>query len=528
MLILCMLIYRYLLINIVNLLKIEFCSIIYVNFVERGNKMIKNVVFDLDGTLWQTQLSYIYAYQRLCEKYNKTPLNSFNEVLKYMGVKVDVLLKELFPEVTDQRLIIKEALTFSIEYIIKNPEGTCFEGVYNVLETLSKEYNIYIISNCLKEYVETFLEISKTKEFVKDFYTIELGEKKEHLKKITNSYQDKTVFIGDDIEDYNQIINHKCIFFIYAKYGYKECNEYDYYINNLHDLFNVLKTINNKERILNKFEYEVISNNDTNVTLIKKNEELYYFGFVNVLNYDDLDVVIQKIKNKCEAQKKNVLGPIDGNTFYTYRFALDNFDWVLYPDLRNTKETVDVFLKSGFEIKQVYSSTLANINEKFYQRSKKCKLSSDYKVVIVEGKDCYNYVGELYDVTINAFKKADYYEEISKDDFIDMYLENLKLCSPDLVLIYYKDKLIAFHFCYEDLEKRFYVSKTIAIHEDFRNKTVLMKLIDLSYSLMIKKGYRQVLHHFQNDRTKTLQAIHKGCSIKTKHFGLFEYKTKKV
>ena len=32
--------------------------------------MLKNIVFDLDGTLWQTEKSYIYAYHKLCDFYN--------------------------------------------------------------------------------------------------------------------------------------------------------------------------------------------------------------------------------------------------------------------------------------------------------------------------------------------------------------------------------------------------------------------------------------------------------------------------
>lgn len=487
--------------------------------------MIKNIVFDLDGTLWQTKESYIYAYKKLCTKYHKTPLNGFEDVLNFMGVKVDILLKELFPEIIDQSKIIREALFYSIEYILENSKGTCFDNVYEVLKDLSKDYKLYIISNCLKEYVETFLKISNTKDFITSFYTIELGEKSEHLKNISNNFKDKTIFIGDDLEDYNQILDHSMIYFVFASYGYKKCNIYDYKINNLTEIFNVLKEVNTKERILNQYNYEIISNNDTNLTLIKKSDELYYFGFLKISDINDLNIVINKLIKKVNNFK--LIGPIDGNTFYPYRLAINNFDWVLYPDIKNSKEEFELFINNGFKIKQLYSSTLATINEKIYSRSKRTNLSSDYRVKVIEGKDCYNYVSQLYDVAIESFKKADYYEEISKEDFEELYLLNLKLCSPDLVLVYYKEELIAFNFCYEDLEKRFYVSKTTAIKPEFQNHNILMKLIDYSYQVMIKKGYKEVLYHFQNDRTKTLQAIHKGYQIKTKNYALLEYENEK-
>ena len=486
--------------------------------------MIKNIVFDLDGTLWQTKKSYIYAYQKLCEKYHKTPTNGFDDVLNYMGVKVDYLLKDLFPEIVNQTEIIKEAVNYSIEYIINNPNDTCYDGVFELLKKLSEDYKIYIISNCPNEYVKTFFKVSKTEKFISDFYTIELGEKSSHLEKISNNYLDKTIFIGDDYEDYSQIVNHQCIYFVYAKYGYKTSNVYDYSINNLNELKDILKVINRKERILKNDKYDIISSNDTNLTLIKKNEELSYFGFLNVRNLEDLQIVITKLKEKV---KTKLVGPIDGNTFYSYRFAYNNFDWHLYPDLNNSEEELNLFLNNGFKEKQFYRSTLAKINEKVYKRSKKSELPDGYKVEFIEGKECYNYVDKLYDIAIDTFKKADFYEDISKVDFIEMYLEALKLCNPELILIYYFNELIAFHFCYEDLEKRFYVSKTIGIKKEFRNRIVLMKIIALSYDLVINKGYDKVLHHFLNDRTKTLDAIYKGYEQRTKKYVLLEYNYEK-
>jgi hypothetical protein len=88
------------------------------------------------------------------------------------------------------------------------------------------------------------------------------------------------------------------------------------------------------------------------------------------------------------------------------------------------------------------------------------------------------------------------------------------------------NKLVAFIFCYEDPEKRFFVSKTIGIRKSERNRFVLLKLLDIGYTYVSKLGYDTLLHHFQNDRTKVMESLSVGYEIKNKHFGLFKYENK--
>ena len=116
------------------------------------------------------------------------------------------------------------------------------------------------------------------------------------------------------------------IVFCYASYGYKKISEYDYKLTSLLELINIITQINQKDEMLKGYLYEVISENDTNITLIDKGNDLYYFGFVNKVLDCDLEKVIKKLEQR---KLKKVIGPINGNTWYSYRFASDEFDFKL-------------------------------------------------------------------------------------------------------------------------------------------------------------------------------------------------------
>ncbi len=485
--------------------------------------MIKKLVFDLDGTLWDTRESYLYSYKKLCEYYNIVNPVSNDKILTYLGVKLDILIDELFPFISDKEYLAKLAVNYSIEYVLEN-QKCLSNNIYELFKKISSEYEIYIISNCPVNYLKTFFQISNVSEFVTGYFTIENGSKENHLKLITNNYEYKAIFVSDAASDYEEIVDHSKIFFCYAKYGYKPANHYDYSINSLDEIIDVLKKIHYKDTILKNDWYEIISSNDSNITLIRK-KNIYYFGFINFTNTLDDSIVINDLKKKIN--NVALIGPIDGNTWYPYRISLDNLDFKLYPDCINDQYMLDLFLNNNFKVFQKYTSTLASINYEIWQRGRKVNLDKSYEIKVVRKEEYYLHLDELYEVAVDAFKKADYYEAISQEDFKNLYLPNIKAVNPDLILVYYRKKLVAFNFCYEDLKKRFYVCKTVAVMEKYRSIKLILKLIEQSYNVMASYGYSEVLYHFQNDRTKVLYSIFKNHIIKQKYYGLLRYQNDK-
>ena len=484
--------------------------------------MLKTIIFDLDGTLWQTTESYPYAYRRLCEFYGLPVTFSDDEIRACLGVKLDQFLPKLFPTVEDQRALAYRAMGYSIEYLTKNPEGCCYEGVRDVLETLSRSYRIYIVSNCLDAYVETFLRFSGTGDLISGYYTIESGEKREHIERIAKENGGKALFVGDSDDDFLSVRDCESVLFCYASYGYKDCDSYAYRIDRLTDLPRVVGELSVKERQLRGKSYRVLSRGENQITLIKNSEESYYFGFLRYSDDEGFDCVVKEAVALCG--ERELIGPMDGNTFYPYRLSTDCFDWRLYPDCISGERILGILEANGFSPKQYYTSTLGEVNRQIWTIAKRVKLPEGFRIVRASGEEAYGYVPQLYEVAVDAFSHADFYEPISEADFTEIYLRGLSAITPDLLIIYDREKPIAFNFCYEDPEKRFYVCKTTAIKQEYQNKRLILTIIDHSYRMMEERGYSQVLYHFQNDRTRLLYAIFKGHMIKQKRYALMELK----
>ena len=481
---------------------------------------MNKIIFDLDGTLWETKDSYIYAYDKLVKDLGIINRYPDEKILEYMGIKLDKLCYDLFSGYGDLKEIGMKAVYYSIEYVTKNPH-LFSNNMKDLFKRLSENYDIYIISNCPRIYLETFINIADVREYITNSYTIDDGEKEDHLRIITNNYKEKALFLGDSHFDYESIDDHSKVYFIYAKYGYIKTDTYDYSINNLDELYELLNKIDIKERMIDNIDYQIISKNDSNLTVMNNNGNLL-FGFLEINDYLDFKEVLKKLK--AFVGEKEIIGPINAKTWYSYRIALDSFDFKLFPDCINDETLLNLFYEEGFKIHQIYSSNLSYIDEKLEKYSKMATIDDSYKTKVIKGNDCFNYIDELYPLCKRVFEKADYYSDINITDFKELYLSGLDKINPDLILVYKDDRLVSFHFGYNDPLNRFYVSKTIGIDPNERFNETMNVLVQLFIDVVRSYGQDKILYHFLNDRTGIASSAYKHELIRKKKYGLLRYK----
>ena len=144
----------------------------------------------------------------------------------------------------DGEKLLEEIDLYKIEKL-NEMGGNIYTEVDNSLNKLSKEYNLYIVSNCAhKAYIEAFLKCGFYK-YIKDYIAAsELSIKKSEaiLKIIKDNKIDKAIYVGDTDKD-KEAAEQAHIPFIQCLYGFGKDLNCKYKINDISELYDCTKKV---------------------------------------------------------------------------------------------------------------------------------------------------------------------------------------------------------------------------------------------------------------------------------------------
>lgn len=203
-----------------------------------------SIIFDLDGTLWDSTGCVCDIWNRVLENYIDISFRITQERAKQlMGKTMEDIGKNLFPELSDELRyeIIDEFGKEEVRYLSENG-AVLYEGLEEILNIFSQRYKLYIVSNCQDGYVQAFLHAHKLEKY---FVDIEMSgrtglDKGNNIKLIMkrNSIE-SAVYIGDTEGD-ERAARFAGIPFIYAKYGFGEAISPDAIIMDIRELLEVI------------------------------------------------------------------------------------------------------------------------------------------------------------------------------------------------------------------------------------------------------------------------------------------------
>ena len=203
------------------------------------------IIFDLDGTLWDSTGCACDIWNRVLHKHKEVQFRMTQEMTeKLMGKTMPEIGEMLFPEMTkeNRQRIVDDFGNEEVEYLFENG-AVLYDGIEETLDLLNAEYDLYIVSNCQDGYVPAFLHAHKLEAYFKD---IEMSgrtgfEKRKNIEILMKRNNIQTAVYVGDTEGDEKASRLAGIPFIYAAYGFGNAVSPDAIIESIRDLPQCMK-----------------------------------------------------------------------------------------------------------------------------------------------------------------------------------------------------------------------------------------------------------------------------------------------
>lgn len=212
--------------------------------------MKKFLIFDIDGTLNQTDLYAVEAYQKAMKKRGRDLKRE--EVIACIGLSPTMITQRLFGSLTDEEYVEWRKDIEDIEFDLMRVHASAFKGIKETLVSLKeKGYGLAICSNAFSDHIEHVLEAIGLCHYFDKIGSLEMGKTKSEvlenlLKKINPA---KACMVGDRKFDV-QAAKDNQIPIIGCAYGYapEEIVEATVVVQTPVEILNAVKKIFEQEK----------------------------------------------------------------------------------------------------------------------------------------------------------------------------------------------------------------------------------------------------------------------------------------
>ena len=209
--------------------------------------MKKGIIFDMDGTLWDSAAGVAESWNEaiLAYGYERKPLTA-GDIQSVMGKTMEDIADILFPElkVMQRKELLDLCCRLENDYLRRHG-GVLYPDIRKTMEKLKVNYHLYIVSNCQAGYIEAFLDYYKFHDLIEDIecYGNNDKPKGENIALLyqRNDLQD-AVYVGDIQGDYDASMS-AVVRFIHVGYGFGKVNADVPEIQKFSELIEVIDTV---------------------------------------------------------------------------------------------------------------------------------------------------------------------------------------------------------------------------------------------------------------------------------------------
>ncbi|MBQ8624717.1 MAG: HAD family hydrolase [Agathobacter sp.] len=211
--------------------------------------MKKAIIFDMDGTLWDSADNVAISWNIAMEKfgYERAPINEA-DMQSVMGKTMDKIAEILFNKIEgeERKALLELACKEENDYL-REHGGVLYPDIRKTMEELKKDYRLFIVSNCQAGYIEAFLDYYQFHDLVEDIECFGNNNKPkaDNIKLICERNGvnlEEAVYVGDIQGDYDSSVAAG-VRFIHAAYGFGTINAEVEKINTFSELPEVVKKV---------------------------------------------------------------------------------------------------------------------------------------------------------------------------------------------------------------------------------------------------------------------------------------------
>lgn len=229
----------------------------------------------------------------------------------------------------------------------------------------------------------------------------------------------------------------------------------------------------------------------------------------------------------CSKGAKYIVGPIDGNTWHSYRCSISNEEKPFFMEDVTPLSYHKWFEQAGYHRDHSYYSSRSLLNEenrKFVEMMQPMKRLLGSKGITIKNAEkysIYDLMRIMYDISIVAFADNYYFEPISFGTFFEIFQKYKDIIVKKYFFIAYDNgKPIGFLFCVpnhnDNKELKTIIFKTLGILPEYQKQNVGVGLVAHACKVAVDDGMKSVINAYYCKENKKIYDSINSLPIKAK------------